>query len=465
MIGIVFNTIIPIIVFPYVTRVLGVAGIGKYSFYSSALTYVALFTGFGIALYGTREIGKCADNIQKRTQKLVELMIINLVMVAIFYLFVVYISFFTSYSNDRLIIILFSLTLFTNALGAEWFFVGIEKQGYMLVRNVVIKTFSTIMILLLVKEPEHLVRYVAITVFSMAGTSLSNIYILIKLLDFNSVTKLNLCKYIKPLSSIFSIEVLLRFLGLGDIVILGVLAGNNAVGIYSMGLKVFLLVASIMKVTATTLMPRSAYYLENNDSDGFNRLLNNTVRMLFMVGLPISACMYLFAEPVILLLGGEQFVGSISLMKEMSFFLLISVVINTYVFQGLYPQNKIKSIIGAHIAGLVANVVLNFTLVPIFSFQGTFIAFAVSNIVIAVVLIIKEYRFFRFSFFIKDYINYLYATLVAVLFALLIYVLMPSGIWRWLLMLVVFGLAYLYTLTVLKDIFYLTIFKKLIKRQ
>lgn len=460
MFGVIFNTIIPIIVFPYVTRVLGVDGIGKYSFYSSALTYATLFTGFGIALYGAREIGKCADDIIRRTQKLVELIVLNLMIVAIFFIIVIYFAFFSSYSKDWLIIILFSLTLLTNAIGAEWFFVGIEKQGFMLVRNIVIKTISTIMIFLLVKEPEHLVRYVAITSFSMAGTSLTNVYYLINLSVLRYVKNLSFRKYLHPLSSIFSIEVLLRYLGLGDVVILGVLAGDNAVGIYSMGLKVFLLVSSIMKVTATTLMPRSAYYLENNDTEGFCRLFYNTIRMLFMVGLPISVCMFLFAKPIIIILGGEQFVGAVDLMKEMSFFLLLSVLVNTYVFQAFYPQNKTTPIIVAHLAGLFLNVVLNCLLVPLLSFQGTFIAFAVSNLSIAFVLFLKEYNFIRNSFCIGDIKKYLFATIVSIVPTAVINCLMPTNVWMWLFMLFAFGLTYIAVLEMFKDDLYLSIIKK-----
>lgn len=465
MIGVVFNTIIPIIVFPYVTRVLGVDGIGIYSFYSSALTYAALFTGFGIALYGAREIGKCAENVQRRTQKLSELLSLNLIIVAVSAVLVIYFSFFSTYSGDRIIILLFSITLFTNAIGAEWFFVGIEKQGFMLIRNVIIKILSTILIFLLVKEPEHLVRYVAITVFSMAGTSLTNIYYWIKLSDFKSVKTLNLRQYLKPLSPIFSIEVLLRYLGLGDVVILGILAGDNAVGIYSMGLKVFLLISSIMKVTATTLMPRSAYYIENKNTEGFKHLFNNTIRMLFMVGLPISVCMYLFAEPVIILLGGKQFVGAIDLMKEMSFFLLLSVLINTYVFQALYPQNKTKSIIWAHAIGLAVSVVLNFVLVPYLSFQGTFVAFAISYIAIAVVLVAMEKEYFKSSFSIRENINYLCASIVAILPTILIDIFLQKSIWMWSFMLLVYSLFYLLTLGVLKDELYLLILNNIIKQK
>lgn len=453
--GVVFNTIIPIIVFPYVTRVLGVDGIGKYSFYSSALTYAALFTGFGIALYGAREIGKCADNLQLRSQKFAELMVFNLITVAISAFLVVYFAFFSSYSDDSVIILLFSLTLLTNAIGGEWFFVGIEMQGFMLVRNIIIKTLSTIMIFLLVKEPEHLTRYVAITTFSLAGSSLTNIYYWIKLTDLKHVAKLKLRSYIRPLSSIFSIEVLLRYLGLGDVVILGVLAGDNAVGIYSMGLKVFLLVSSILKVTATTLMPRSAYYFENNDADGFDRLLRNTLRMLILVGLPISAGLYLFAEPVILLLGGAEFEGSVGLMKEMSFFLLLSVLVNTYVFQALYPQNKTKSIIWAHIAGLVISVALNFALVPYFLCHGTFVAFALSNIAIAVVLIAMNKKLFVSTFRVKDYYAYIASTLGACAATYFSMWLLNDS--YWLISVVVFMITYSVLLLIQKDEMFMNI--------
>lgn len=457
MIGIIFNTIIPIIVFPYVTRVLGVDGIGKYSFYSSALTYAALFTGFGIALYGAREIGRYSEDLQKRSQAFAELIILNLITVAISAVFVIYFAFFSSYSDDSIIILLFSLTLLTNAIGAEWFFVGIEKQGFMLVRNIIIKTLSTILIFVLVKEPEHLVRYVGITSFSLAGTSLTNIYYWLKLNDLRGIRSLRLHKYLKPLSSIFSIEILLRYLGLGDVVILGIIAGDNAVGIYSMGLKVFLLVSSILKVTATTLMPRSAFYLENNDKDGFNRLLNTTIRMLFLVGLPISAGLYLFAEPIILLLGGEQFEGAVGLMKEMSFFLLLSILINTYVFQALYPQNRVKSIIWSHIIGLICDVALNVTLIPVLSYHGAFIAFAVSNLAIAAVLVIMEKDFFKSSFPIFEYKNYIFSTVVAFIIAYVCSFVL-SGLYC-VISAIIFTLVYIFMLHYLNDSLYLSIIK------
>lgn len=455
MMGVVFNMIIPIVVFPYVARVLGVDGIGKYSFYSSIFTYFALFTGFGIALYGTREIGKFVNDLQRRNQTFIELIIINLITVSISAIFVFYFAFFSSYSNDCLIILLFCITLLTNAIGAEWFFVGVEMQGFMLIRNIVFKSISTALVFIIVTEPEHLARYVAIVIFSQAGTSLTNIYYLSKMIKLEIRDSLKLKKHLKPLFSIFSIEILLRYLSLGDVVILGVLMGDNAVGIYSMGLKVFLLVSSILKVTATTLMPRSAYYLDNNNNDGFYSLLSNTIRMLFLVGLPISAFIFIFAEPLILLLGGGEFENSIGLMKEMSLFLLLSVLINTFVFQALYPLNKVKTIIVAHIIGILVNIILNCVLVPMISYHGTFIAFAVSNIVIAGVLVMREWIFFKTCYNIKDYINYIIATIGATISIYLLEIFVCRS-WDIILSLL-FVFVYIVILQLLKDKIYLNI--------
>lgn len=229
-----------------------------------------------------------------------------------------------------------------------------------------------------------------------------------------------------------------------------------------MGLKVFLLVSSVLKVTATTLMPRSAYYLETNDRDGFNRLLNKTIRMLFLVGMPVSACLYLFAEPIILILGGSQFEGSVGLMKKMSFFLLLSVLVNTYVFQALYPQNKTKSIICAHLVGLVFGVMLNCILVPYLSYHGTFIAFAVSNLVIAGVLVGMESTFFKGSFLLRDYLNYIIATAISVVLAYLCSMLLSGSFW--VISAILFGLIYMVSLHILKDDLYLNIKQSIIRK-
>ena len=86
VIGVVFQTLFPLIIYPYITRVLGVANLGEYNFYASTVAFLALFSGFGISLYGTKEIGKRKDDIQAYSVVFGELVSINLIMSFIIYI-------------------------------------------------------------------------------------------------------------------------------------------------------------------------------------------------------------------------------------------------------------------------------------------------------------------------------------------------------------------------------------------
>lgn len=60
--------ITPLITTPYVSRTLGAAGIGTYSFAESIVTYFTLFAAMGTAAYGQREISYVQDDKEKRTE-------------------------------------------------------------------------------------------------------------------------------------------------------------------------------------------------------------------------------------------------------------------------------------------------------------------------------------------------------------------------------------------------------------
>ena len=58
----VVNLIFPLITFPYVSRVLGVSGIGIYNFSSSIVSYFILIAALGINTYAVREGARLREN-------------------------------------------------------------------------------------------------------------------------------------------------------------------------------------------------------------------------------------------------------------------------------------------------------------------------------------------------------------------------------------------------------------------
>lgn len=104
MLGIILNTIIPIITYPYVTRILGVDSLGVYNFYSSASTYLILLTNLGISIYGIREIGRFRNNVKQISRIYFELLSINFFMCLLALCFVIYVILSIANSKDSFII-------------------------------------------------------------------------------------------------------------------------------------------------------------------------------------------------------------------------------------------------------------------------------------------------------------------------------------------------------------------------
>ena len=81
----IFNILFPIITFPYVSRVLGVKGIGIYNFSNSMVSYFVLIAGLGINIYAVREGAKIRDNRKKINKFSSEIFTINMLSTVLSY--------------------------------------------------------------------------------------------------------------------------------------------------------------------------------------------------------------------------------------------------------------------------------------------------------------------------------------------------------------------------------------------
>lgn len=370
MLGIVLNTIIPIITYPYVSRVLGVDSLGIYNFYASASTYLILLTNFGISIYGIREIGRSKDDLKQVSRIYLELTTISFIMVVISLCFVLYLIMFTSASKDTSIVCWFFISVFFTSIGADWVFVGLEKQKYLLLRNLIVKLISLICIFVFVTNKEDLLIYVVIIVLGTVLVSVCNIYSIFRFVDIYEYRFINIIRHIKPLFSIFVVDVSYRYLGLVDVILLGLWGTKWDVGIYSMALKVILLCIQLFNVLATTLLPRTAFYIKNSDFSLFEKLSKKSVQGLFFLCVPLTIIVFFGSDLIVSFLGGESFQDSVAVLKILSFTIIVAVLYNTIIFQILYPLGKVKSVIFVNIVGIIFNVCLNYMLIPEYHYIG-----------------------------------------------------------------------------------------------
>lgn len=157
--------ITPLITTPYVSRVLGVEGIGVFSYTNSVVTYFTLFGVLGMNMYGQREIVYVRDQKQERSKlfwELTSLRFITCAMSLIVYLILM------SYENYRYAAYIWSISILANLIDISWFFYGMEKFREITIKNVIIKLLGVVAIFVFVRKSTDLLWYI----FISAGTLL-----------------------------------------------------------------------------------------------------------------------------------------------------------------------------------------------------------------------------------------------------------------------------------------------------
>ena len=117
--------IIPLITAPYLSRVVGVSGVGTYSYTYSIVYYFMLLTLLGINNYGNRTIAKVRDNKEKRSKEFWSMYILQLVMGTI--MLIIYLGYVLIFDvKYKQIALIQSLFIFSSILDINWFFFGLK---------------------------------------------------------------------------------------------------------------------------------------------------------------------------------------------------------------------------------------------------------------------------------------------------------------------------------------------------
>ena len=125
LMGIIF----PLITFPYASRVLGAAGIGKVNYASSIISYFSMFAALGISTYAVREGARIRDDKEKFSKFAKEMLNINLCTTVISYLALLIFLSLPILGNYKKLLVISSATIVFTTIGMEWLFTIKEEYA------------------------------------------------------------------------------------------------------------------------------------------------------------------------------------------------------------------------------------------------------------------------------------------------------------------------------------------------
>lgn len=410
------NVLYPIITFPYLSRILQPEGMGKIDFVSGLAGYFGLIAGLGIPLYGVREIARHRDDQLVRNEVFSDLLTISLIATVFAYLLAIPVFMFSNkVRTEYLLFFITMCSVFSDRIGVEWFFQGIEKYGYITIRSIFFKILAIVLILVFVKKQDDYVICATITMFTVLGANLSNIIYSRHFVQFKLPDIKALIRHIKPTFIIFSMNFAINiYVGL-DAVLLGYLSTSRAVGLYGASVKLNRLIIVLINSLGTVMMPRLAYYIKHNQVAEYKEMASKSLSFIFFITLPATAGLMLLAPEIIYLFSGESFMDAVSSMRIISPIIIFLAITNFTGIQILYTKGKETVVLISVVAGAAVCLLLNFLLVPHYAHTGAAFANCASEFTVMFVQIILGYRYFGVPLFRRRYFNYIIATVVMVI--------------------------------------------------
>ena len=460
-IKIFFNLLFPIITFPYISRILGPVGIGKITFATSVINYFLLFTNLGIPLYGIREIARTRENKLNLSKSFSEILFLNLI-TTIFgiVIFIIFLN-LNLFGNDIKLFQIMSLNIIFTFIGVEWYFQGIEDYGYITKRSILFKIISIIFMFIFVKKKEDIVIYAGILVLALVGSNILNFFKAEKkvLISFKN---LNIKKHLKPILTIFSMNIATSIYTNLDSVMLGYRSSEYALGIYSASSKIIHLILGIVTSLGAVLLPRISNYIVNKKEDELKEVLENTLTFLLAISIPCIIGINFTAVEIIKIFSGNEFMTAVKTMRILSSLIFFIAFSNFLGIQILYPRGEEKRVLYSVIVGAVVNFSLNWILIPKYAENGAAVATGIAEGFVLLTQIFLGYKYLNFRIFTFENFKFILASIFMGLGLIVIdsYYINNSIIYSLLLKIIIGVLIYIFSLIILKEKFIMKYLKK-----
>lgn len=392
--------IFPLIIFPYVSRVLGVDNIGICSFVDSIINYFILFSMMGISSLGIREIASQKNNRDELDKCFSSLVILNgvftliaaIVLIALIYL----VPKFFLYKE---LLWMGVIKLLFNFLLIEWLFKGLEEFKYITIRSLIIKILYAISVFLFVKESSDYPIYYFLSVAMVVINSVVNYTYSRKYVSFR-IIQARPFLYLRQFLTIGLYLILTSFYTSFNVTYLGMVSTTTQVGYYSTATKIFSVFLSIFSAFTGVMLPNMSHLFSQGRMDDFKEMISKSVRALSSIAIPLIVLSELLTPEIIALLAGKGYEGAIPITRVVLPLIFILGYEQILAIQVLMPMHKDNALLVNSIVGASFGIIMNVVLVKLYQGLGSSLVWLLSEVLIMALLQFwsRRYLSLRFPF-------------------------------------------------------------------
>lgn len=326
----VITILLPFITMPYLTRTLGLDGIGKFS-YSSAFIQVVIAIFYSVFLtLGSREIAYSRNNQENIISTFWKIYYVQILSVSAGLFFSIsYILF--SAEDYKLFLALQLTSLIAQFIDISWLFIGLEQIKKNVVRNTVIRLISVVLVFMWVKKPEDISIYIIILGITQILGSLS-IWKYIPKVYYENRPKFHIDKKIIRMSFNLLLPIILSqiYLNINKLIL-----GNvdiEQLGLYDQANKLVFAILGFITALSAVYAPRIANQYKNDTKEILTKTMTSSFQLVILISLFLIGGIVVSIEEFVPLFFGEEFVQLVYLIPILSvtiFLTSISMVFGT----------------------------------------------------------------------------------------------------------------------------------------
>ena len=368
--------VLPIIILPYLFRVIGPAKFGLIAFAQAFAQYFLILTDYGFSISATKEISLCQDRRSDVSKVFSSVMAAKIALAFVSLLIMGSIVYFIHRFRSDCLVYVFSFgAVVGNTIFPVWFFQGTEKMKHIADLNIGGGIISALLIFLSVRGPEDYLMVPLINSFVCLITGLLGLRIVFKKfgISFRFPGYTNLRTQLKAGWDIFISSVAINAYTTTRIFALGLLTNNTVTGFYSIAERMAALCQTFPLASfSQALFPRLSKVFHKNKARAFE-IMQGIQKVTIIISLICLPVIFVFAHAIVRIVCGADYPITVLSFR----LLLVSVLFisaNAFSVQFLLVGGKTHIYSRIHVFMAMVGLPLIFLLIYSISYVGAAVA-------------------------------------------------------------------------------------------
>ncbi len=359
------SKLIGFITLPLITRALGPDGYGKFTYLFVILSYFGFFIDFGYLSYGTNKLCEKTDS-RVVIGKIISLQLLT----AIFsYIILIIVAYFFLETGKYILLLFFSSIFISQIFSIRYYYLAGNKLYYNSISELAGQLIYAALIFTVFINHQSVFTLIIV---SLVQAYVTAIFLFLPYIRKNKI-KLNLSpgKNLKTLKDAYKLGIASKAEAItASFIILcaGFFLNEESVGLYNASFKIYLILLTVVQGVSYSLMPLLLRNVKKSEGNNFNKI-SIIFYIYIFIGIVLSLITFFFSEQIISVMFGEKFSGSVGILRNFSFTILLWPLV---MFMSLVTLafNKYNYILITSVSSSLISVILSLLLIRNYGIAG-----------------------------------------------------------------------------------------------